>query len=238
MNNSIIKTSAGFLRTIPAVRTNTYTPIPHSKIIDETLNLFQKHNLTVRSEEYTMCSEGKIAQGNYSLATQDTDMCLMLAWQNSTNKQVSFKYAVGSKVFVCSNGCVNGDLGAYKRIHKGLADVEAYNKMELFIERMEESFQEMVTIKERMKQIEMGKSATAELVGKLWLEEEILSITQLGIIKKEIEDPSFDYGVEGSLWNVYQHCTHSFKEIGPRTWLPKQVELSKYLTQEYGLITV
>ena len=233
MNKAMTTTTSDFLKSVPVERTNTYTPISHRQIIDETLFLFKKHGLTVQNELYTECLDGKIAQGNYTLNVQDSEMALELVWQNSTNKQVSFKYAIGSRIFACTNGCIYGDLDAYKRIHKGTADTEAIQKMNEFVSKMESNFQNMITIRDRMKEIEVTKRTCAELIGRLFAEEEIISITQVGIIKRELENPSFDYGVENSLWNFYQHCTHSFKEITPRVWLPKQIELSKFLTTEY-----
>jgi hypothetical protein len=127
---------------------------------------------------------------------------------------------------------VFGDMGAFKKIHKGSADIDTYNLLEQIIGESGNSFQEMIKVKEQFKEVELSKSFQAAFLGRLWAEQEILTITQAGIVKREIDEPSFDYGVTDTAWNLYQHCTHSFKEITPRTYLPKQIELTKFFQEE------
>jgi hypothetical protein len=232
MNSATILCGEDFLRAIPVESTRTYTAIPHGKVIDDVRFFLNKNGLHIKDERYTQCADGKIAQGNYTIyGVRDPDMCLQLAWQNSTNKQVSFKLAVGTTVFVCTNSAVWGDLGAFKRIHKGDADSDSYNQIERLIGDSGELFMQMVKDKDVLKEIEISKTVQAELIGRMFLEEEILTMTQLGIIKREIENPSFDYGCPGSVWELYQHCTHSFKEITPRSWMTQQMNCNKFIRE-------
>lgn len=100
MNKANKLTDATFLSSIQVESTNTYTAITHKDIIDKTRDLLSKHNINIVSEIYHHCNDGQIAQGKYLLGVQNSDYGLELAWQNSTNKQVSFKYAVGNQTFV------------------------------------------------------------------------------------------------------------------------------------------
>ena len=107
-------------------KTDSYTPIAH-KVIDESTRVILKEmNFNLSNVIYRSSTDGMVAQAEYHINYgDDPEMGLMIAWQNSYNKLVSFKYAIGAHVMVCSNGCVAGDLGAYKRKHTGTADVEA-----------------------------------------------------------------------------------------------------------------
>lgn len=233
MNSLSLYSTEQFLRSIPVESTRTYTAIPHGKVIDDIKRFTSKAGFTITRETYKQCNDGKIAQGDYTIhSVSDPDMCLQLSWQNSTNKQVSFKAAIGSFVFLCQNGCVFGDMGAFKKIHKGSADIEAYNLLEQIIGDAGESFQEMIKVKEALKEVELSKQFQAAFLGRLYAEKEILTITQMGIVKDEMDKPSFDYGVTDTAWNLYQHCTHSFKGITPRTYLPKQIELTRFFQEE------
>lgn len=235
MNKARILTDANFLSSIEVESTNTYTAISHKDIINKTQELLSKHNINILDQKYYHCNDGLIAQGNYLLGVQDNNYGLELAWQNSTNKQVSFKYAVGNRTLVCTNSSVFGTLGSYKRKHNGLADQEAFQTMEEFIVRLEDDFNAQVILFDRMKEIETTKRTCAELIGRMFADEEIITMTQLGIINRELKNPSFDYGIENTVYNLFQHCTHSFKEVTPRTWLPKQLELSSFFINEFSL---
>jgi len=230
MNSATLYCGEDLLRNVPVESTRTYTAIPHGKIIDDARFFLQKAGLKIKSESYTQCSDGKIAQGNYVLSNvADPDMALQFTWQNSTNKQVSFKAAIGTTVFVCTNGCVWGDMGAFKRIHKGTADQDSYNHMERMLGEAGSMFDRMVEDKEKMKNYDLSNKVRAELLGHMLFEEEMITLTQAGIIKKEIENPSFNYDCPNSLWELYQYCTHSFKEITPRTWMTNQIKCNNFL---------
>jgi hypothetical protein len=43
------------------------------------------------------------------------------------------------------------------------------------------------------------------------LEENIITSQQLGIIKGQIENPSYDYKSPDSAWELYSHATHAIK---------------------------
>ena len=232
MNSATLYCGEDLLRSVPVESTRTYTAIPHGKVIDDVRFFLQKAGLRIKSENYTQCSDGKIAQGNYVISNvEDPEMALQFVWQNSTNKQVSFKAALGTHVFVCSNGCVWGDMGSFKRIHKGSADSDSYKEIERLIGEASDLFGYMIEDKNKMKEVVISKTIQAELLGRMFIEEEIITMTQLGIIKREIENPSFNYGCEGSLWELYQHCTHSFKEIPPRNWMSNQIKCNEFMSR-------
>ena len=229
MNKLRHSTTEDFLRTIQVESTKTYSAIPHGKIIDTVKESLYKQGITLLQEDYMECNDGKIAQGNYTLGIKDNEMALKIAWQNSTNKEVSFKYTLGNFIFVCTNGCISGDMQAFKKIHKGNANIESFEFIQRGLGSLSDYFESMVSDREKMKKVPMDLSVQAKLVGSLLIEEKIINLTQVGIISREIENPSFDYGADNSLWQFYQHCTHSFKEVSPRSYIPKQLELSKYL---------
>jgi hypothetical protein len=233
MNKLRHSTTEDFLRTIQVESTKTYSAITHGKIIDTVKESLYKQGITLLNEDYMECQEGKIAQGNYTIGIEDGEMALQIAWQNSTNKQVSFKYALGSFVFVCTNSAVSGDMQAFRKIHKGNANIESFEFIQKGLGSLGDYFENMVLDREKMKAVPMDLSVQAKLVGSLLVKEKIINLTQVGIISREIENPSFDYGADNSLWQFYQHCTHSFKEVSPRSYIPKQLELSKYLQEVY-----
>jgi hypothetical protein len=93
-----------------------------------------------------------------------------------------------------------------------------------------EVFIEMQKERERLKQIEITKRTTAELVGRAYLEHQFLNTTQLNIIKSQFENPLFDYGAPGSLWEFYNWITYSLKNDHPSTWLQDHLDTHSFIT--------
>lgn len=192
---------------------------------------------TILSSQFRSGEDGKIGQANYNLQYgSDPDMGLMVTWQNSYNKTMSFKYAVGTHVFVCANGMVAGNMGAYKRVHSGTADHDSFDKIQQYLANAEETFQELVVMKNKTKEVELNKKQMAEIAGRWFVQDNIVTATQLGIIKGEIENPSFNYGTGNStMWDLYNAATHSFKKDHPMNWMNRHLNLSKWTVDEFGL---
>lgn len=86
-----------------------------------------------------------------------------------------------------------------------------------------------------MKKIELSKRTKAELIGRALIEEEFITSTQLNIINREIKMPSFDYGCPDSMWELYQHFTHSMKDIHPSLWMENHIAAHNFFVNESGL---
>ena len=149
---------------------------------------------------------------------------------------MSFGICSGTHTFICSNGSVYGDVSAYKRKHSGNANQEILFQIENAANLLEQTMQTHIQRRDRMKELEVSKRTVAELVGRLHIEDEIISSTQLGIIKKEIENPSFDYCCDGSVWQFYNHCTHAIKETTPMVWHKTHRQLGDWFVNEFGLL--
>lgn len=217
--------------------TETYTAIPHSEIIRIVEEIATKKNINFVKKEFYGTKDLKIAEGVYTLDFGNDEFNLQFIWQNSTNKQVSFKAALGVSVMVCTNGSVWGDFGSIKRIHKGDADVDAYTWIEETLSNVKETFDKYVLLVEDMKNIVINRHEIYGICGELFFTD-VISSDQINIIKKEMKESSFNYNVvtiEGmiSLWEFWQHITHSFKVVSPRNYLPKQIEVSKFLNRLY-----
>jgi hypothetical protein len=79
-----------------------------------------------------------------------------------------------------------------------------------------------------MKQIEITKRIKAELIGRMMIEEQFISSTQLNIISREMNNPTHDYGASNSLWELYNYTTFSMKEIHPSMWMDNHIKAHKF----------
>lgn len=227
----------GFIVSAPVpLKTQSYSPIPHGSVIDMTMEQIDKAGLKVTEERYGFGREGKQAIGFYKIgSSQDPEMGIELIWHNSYDKSMSLKWAIGGKVFVCKNGMVSGDIGAFKRKHTGEALLDYEEAVKDYVSRAGDLFHQLIMDKERMKEIEITKTTCAELIGRMYLEDDIINSTQLNVIKRELTKPSYNYNADGSLWQLYNHCTVALKEAHPQFHLQQHVELHDFFKKEYAI---
>ena len=222
---------------LPVYEGDTYTVIPHEFVIAETVRNLTTQGFKVKQELYRCNQNANIAQGIYHLDySDDPDMGMMFAWSNSYDKSMRFKCAIGGYVFVCMNGMVNGNMGAWGRKHTGSADSETTETIQTQISKAKQYYKQLVYDKETMKTIIVDDKTRAELVGRLYFEEDLLNTEQLTLIKHQIHSPKFDYNADTkSLWALYNHITLSLHKSHPKDWLDHQRLVHWFFTQEYGI---
>lgn len=232
------KTTKQQLITVPVPQdTRTYKAISNSQLIDLTLNSIEKAGFILDSEQYSSAREGQIANGKFTIQNvADSEMKLQIAFQNSYNKQISLKYAIGAKIIICSNGLVHGDMGTFKRKHQGTVQEFAPNAIVEYIKRSGDLFIQMQKEREEMKKIELTKRTKAELIGRMFIENEIIQSTQLGLISKEIQFPTYNYNSPNSLWELYQFTTSALRDIHPILYMEKHMEAHKFFVNEAGCL--
>jgi hypothetical protein len=219
------------------VATKSYQPVSHKQIINMTLEELDKNNLKVLSESYKMAREGRQAAGFYEIGAKgDSEMRIRLGWHNSYDKSMPVRWAIGGHIIVCENGMVAGDLGAFKRKHTGTVLEDYTTQCQLHISSAGEMYDRLIREKQRMKEIEITKRASAELIGRMFLEEDLITATQLGIIKREMDNPSFDYKANGTVWQLYNHCTVAYKEEHPSLIIDRHVKHHDFFTKEFELV--
>lgn len=207
----------------------SYTVIPHGWVIQEASDKLAAKGFKIKHELYKSTQNGDVAQGMYLLDHNvDPDMGMMFAWSNSYDKSRRFKCAIGAHVFVCMNGVISGDMASFARKHTGTANQEAQEMIEYQISMASEYFDELIRDKDHLINKLISKRVQAEIIGRLFLEEKALTLTQLGIIEREIKNPSVDMGTDpDSAWTLYNHVTHALKESHPSIYLENHQKVHK-----------
>lgn len=217
--------------TIP-IQTSTYKPVSHRQLIDFTLESLYKHGFVVKEGKYLAASSGKIATAYYDTNYGgDPEMGLRIAWQNSYNKQVSLKFAIGANVFVCTNGAFFGTIGAFKKKHVGVIQEFTPSKIEEYINIAKDDMSFMIQKKDDWKKKVVDRKTMARIIGDMYISESLIKETQLSIIKKEINNPSFSYNAPDSQWELYNYVTHSLKTVHPSDYIDSHVRIHQYFEE-------
>lgn len=214
-----------------------YAVIAHGDIINRTRATLSNSGFEVEKELYKCSKDGQIAQGIYHLVSkQDPEIGMMFAWANSYNKLTRFKCAVGARVFICDNGMVSGDAASYSRVHKGKSALtDVMGTIDGQIKDGASHFLNLITEKEMLKDVILDRADQASVLGHLYALEEVLTVYQASIVKKEMDKPSYDYGVDpNSAWALYNHVTHALKESHPGSYLRDHETVHRYFIDQFG----
>tara|TARA_R110000737_G_C14613653_1_gene491474 strand:+ start:831 stop:1685 length:855 start_codon:yes stop_codon:yes gene_type:complete len=222
------------LAPLPTYDGDTYTIIRHKFIIDATRSLLATHGFIITNEIYRNNHGSNVAQGIYYIeSTKDKELGMMFAWTNSYDKSTRFQCGIGAQVFVCGNGMIAGDMASYARKHTGNADQEAFNHIGNQIKKANKHFITLIKDRDSLKKYFLNKKAQSELAGRLFLDENLISGAQMGILKKEMTKPSYDYNCDlDNAWTFYNHVTHSLKVSHPKTWMSDQKKFHDFMTAE------
>lgn len=220
---------------IPA-QTNTYKPFSHKELDDLVRRDLNDLGFLLKNPTYLQAKDGLQAGAYYYIdSLKDKEMGLMIGWQNSYDKKYPVKFAIGGHVFICTNGCIIGDKGIY--VHKHQTDVQELTPGTItnLITSATEELNTMIIHREKMKEIQVTKKTCAELIGRMYLEQDIINTTQLNIIKDQMNNPSFDYGAKGSLWEAYNHVTYALKNDHPSRSIDRHIDTHKFFTKEFSI---
>jgi hypothetical protein len=232
-------TTKGLLLSAPIpVETKTYKPVSHKQLIDLTLESVYQAGFTLDQELYSCAKDGRVANGRFTIKNvADSEMQLQIGWQNSYDKSLSLKFAIGTKIFICANGCVSGDYGSFKKKHQGEIQTFTPQAITEYIKHAGDAFSKMQKEREIMKTIEVDRKIQAELIGRMIIEEGFIESTQMNIIRRELDSPTHDYGAPNSLWELYQFTTFSMKDVHPSLWMKNHINAHSFFVEASGIIT-
>jgi hypothetical protein len=213
--------------------TRTYKPVSHEELIHVTMKAIEDAGFTLDSQRYSVARDGNVANGRYIIKNvSDGEMQLQIGWQNSYDKSLSLKFAIGTHIIVCENGCVSGDFGAFKKKHVGEVKTFTPATITEYISQAGDTFTNLQKQRDLLKNVELTARRRSELVGMMVMEQDFIQATQIKIIKGQIENPSFDYGAPGSAWELYQHVTYSMKDIHPSLWMEHHQDAHEFFVNE------
>lgn len=214
--------------------TASYSPVSHYNIVNNIQQQLDVRSVVVKNKDYRYNNKGTQIIGYLDVESGNSTLGMRIAFRNSYDKSMSLAIVAGASVWICSNGMVGGEIQTVRK-HTGKITTEVGNKIIDTINQLEDHFITMENHMEKMKSIELNPRATAELIGRMYLEEDVISASQLSIIKHEIEKPSHVEFIEPTLWSAYNHVTESLKTSHPYSYMQNHVKLHDFVETEFSL---
>ena len=213
---------------------STYTVISHESVMDLSAKALQDAGFTITSENYRATHDGNIASAIYTLNYgDDPELSMMFAWSNSYNKQMRFKCGIGAIHTTNKTTMVCGDMGSWARKHIGTADTETEDTIKEQVSLAKMYYDQLVSDKERMKEITLDRKKQAQLLGILFADEEILTTEQASLIRQQMSRPLHQFADNNSLWAFYNYVTLALQQSHPKTWMEDQRVLHWFISEAF-----
>ena len=224
----------------------TYTPLPNKNIMDLVESRIHSLGLQIKSEEYkvTTSNEGLIKGviGSYNIATSDGEFGQKIMFRNSYDKSMSFAFVCGMIVWICSNGCISGDY-TYKRMHKGsflentsTTEKDVVENVNGGFSALQVSFEHNRAQLNELKHFEISPEESFGILGQLFFVKKVISISQMSIIKRELDSSSnFRHlgATDFTAYDLYNHITESLKTSSPLSYINDHVETHKLFEKTF-----
>jgi hypothetical protein len=209
-----------------------YTPISHKSIIDKSLGTIVNKGFNIKEELYASSYSGNVAMGKILLDYgTDPDLKMMFVWGNSYDKSTRFKCGIGAYVAKTNTYVFAGRLSNFARKHTGNADQLAVEMIETQLNQANIFYNYLCSSKNSMIQKELTLKQMSEIIGVLFIEEEILNKEQVSQIKDMLcgKVKLFDEYSENNLWNFYNIIGMALRTSHPKTWFEDQSRVHAYI---------
>lgn len=218
--------------------TETYTVVPHKDVMEKTEQTLEKMGFEIEREFFRCNQDAKVAQGIYHLKYgDDPDIGMLFAWNNSYDKTTRFKCCTGGYVHESLASIVNGNMGNYARKHTGSADNDVLATIEAQLLHAEDYFKELLVQKDKMQNMKVSKKMRAELVGRMYFEQNLLTSEQMTIIHQQFDKASNTItGETDTVWYMYHAVIIALQKSHPRTWIEQQIQTHYFMESEFNMI--
>ena len=205
--------------------TTSYTPVPHMTLINMVKEKLDKHDLQISKTRYSGNNRLNQMFGVYDLKDSDGETNLNIGFRNSYDKTLPVGLVAGGTVLVCSNLMFRGEIKVVRKHTKNVfQDIDAL--LENVIQSAKYEYEMLIEDKEKMKLKLLDKRQMAELAGRMFIEDRILTANQMSELKREIYHSEFFQN--DTLWDFYNHSTHALKKSHPGQIIPNHIRVHDF----------
>lgn len=190
-------------------KTETYTPVSHMELVNALLEQIDKAGLKIKDEKYSLNRQGMQMFGNFTIEAGNAEQDINIGFRNSYDKSMQLGFVAGSRVIVCSNLMFSGEFKSV-HMHKGEIAAELGKVAEDAVNSLSANFKSILADTKKLKAKKVDQALINELIGNLFLEQELISVTQLGIIRDEIKAQKLFKA--DTVWDIYNHTTEALKK--------------------------
>jgi hypothetical protein len=208
--------------------TSSYVAISHGELVDLVKENIDKSGLIIKDEKIKTAKFGQQLFGTITVGANNVEQDMTIGFRNSYDKSITVGIVAGNRVIVCENLMFKGDFKVMRK-HTGHVKSELEFLVANGVNTMNQQFVSIIADTEKMKQVQMTKRATAELIGRMYIEEKLITSTQLNIIADQLTNSK--HFKDDSLWSLYNHTTEALKTAHPVTIINDHIKIHDFYKQ-------
>jgi hypothetical protein len=218
--------------TTPA-STETHTVIPHSKVVEATLEALAYRRIEVVSDEYGVSKDGAKFFGVMTLDVSHGEggaaIRLALAFRNSHDKTFSLGMVAGFRVFCCDNLAFSGDFFAIAKKHsKKLLD-GFQDTIAIGVDRVQRNFAPMQAQVDAWKNHQLPDIQAREIIYKAFVEDGVDCPKHLAkVVHGEYFEPKMPEFEPRTVFSLQNAFTSAFKQLEPVPQYRATASLGEY----------
>jgi hypothetical protein len=211
-----------------------YQAVSHLDVIDSIKEELDKRGIGIVKENYKLGRFGQQLYGSFLTDMNvDSEMSSAVHFTNSYDKTKRLEIKSGALVLVCTNGMVRiSESGSSSRKHVGAINVELASMIDEAMDNMEMEYKMLIEAKNHLKQVEVDMRRRAEIAGRLFMEKQILSVTQMSVFKNEFERTTNPFN-DNSAWTIYMNATQALKLSHPVSYISDHQKLHEFAMEVF-----
>lgn len=194
--------------------TETWTPIAHDWLIDETLKQLETREMPVISQKHALAANGRRYFGVFELERgneHNKGYSVTLGLRNAHDKSMTAGFTTGSRVFVCDNMAFSGDIVINRRHTKNI-----YSDVRRLIEDAVSRFQITLNTQDnRFDQYKLTKINDKDannLIVQGLRRGAITALRVPQVVKEWYEPSKIEHRDDGnSIWRLFNAFTQTLK---------------------------
>ena len=209
--------------------TKTYQPVGHYQLVKSIETMANdKFGSKPETESFILARDGKQLFGtlNYK-SEEDENSRISIGFRNSYDKSLAVGLVAGQEILVCSNLCFSGDIVNYRKHSSNVMDDLEYMINDL-LSKAQLIYNSMLEHQEQMKKDNIDDVLAASLLGQMFINEEILTPTQLNIAKRHWLSGGNGKFPERTAWSLYNSCTEALKISHASEYIDRALTLDNF----------
>jgi hypothetical protein len=190
----------------------TFTPIPHSFLVEETLAALDRAGYSVTEEKHALARYGQRYFGGFQITGPDINSDsrkLVLGLRNAHDKSFAASMCIGNRMMVCENLCFSSDVKLARR-HTLNIIRDIPRVLSEGIGRLLSHWTDMETRIQRYQNTEIGFDEACKLAINL-AEAKALPSRDVFAVTQEFKSPRHPEFNTPTLWNLYNSVTENLK---------------------------
>ena len=193
--------------------THTHKVVPHSAMVQATIEALGYRKLEVVRDEYAVTPDGARMFGFLEINIEENGVRLGLGLRNSHDKTFALGIVVGFRTFVCDNLAFRGEFVAVSKRHSKNVDIQEV--IALGVDRAQRHFLPMMEQIHVWQNFQLPDIRAKEIIYDAILGAVDMPKHLLKSVNSNYFEPTLDDFKPRTLWSLQSAFTSAFKELEP-----------------------